>query len=1380
MAVKTFNVLEANMGAALRLNNAAYTVTCNVYDWTTGGIDILAGTFNALDLADNGLYGTYWVNAGGAINLTQDGGQYTDLDGEIHMYGGTMTVTGGYGQSYWPYLSNGLIEMTGGILDFRNNGIYLNPSAFTLTQSISGGTIRTNGYFSGSRTDFTPSGGTVELYGPTDIQVSLGTGSSFANLVINKAAVVSKSMQNYEEVFYDRQGNLSKSPLSNGVSAGSDIIVNGTLTIQTGKYTLNGHQTNANTYCHVYGSLVMNNAADKLYVGTTSWQHLEFHDGSSSTLTAGAIYPASWVWSSGAAIIDGGTGNTIYFTGSNNTGIQVDGPGSVFGNVDVNKTSGNFYINSYPSLIELAGTLNLHAGNVLDMQNFTMVVHGAVTDNATSTIYLYNGPGKSMNQEKQSASRQPASPNVPASVGSLTIYPDINLNGLLDIADGNVLVHGRFSSSSTSAIHINGGSFIADSPNHSDKGWEYINGNITMPAGLFELTHNSINLGVSATTAVSGGTLRTGGAFYASNTGTFLPTGGVVEVTENLPDGAIYCGNGNFFYNFLLNKPSGAASYFETDVVVKNNFTIQSGVLGTFSNINVGGNWSNLVGPSGFLPGTGTVTFDGAAAASILTGETFYNLSLNKTYAAFDALQLMQNVNVTNDLHIIDGSMKLVSPANLNITGNLTIDLNAGLNASDGYGPQIFVGKNWTNANTTYSTNYGFMPGNYSQVIFNGSADQFLTTNCAQEAFNNLRIDKSAGKFRPNNNVLCYGELLINTGTWEDNVTGTLHHKFYGNFTVQPAGGFLNAFPLNTVEFTGSQNSILTYSSALGYFHHLLINKTTGFSVTQVGSTSCQFGGNLTVQGGTYNLNSNTLSVFGDVAVNGILSLPASSTFIMSDTKNLNVNSGGRLDISGTAVNPVMIRANLPTAKFGFNVYSGGTIAADYATFRDMGVNGVVLNAGSVLDLAHAFKGCTFQDGASGGTLLAINNSQIMTIRNAVFPTNTWGGASNVTKVPNTGHVYFVDYSGAFSGEAFDADSWNLVDWVATLTAAPTASPALICPGTSSQLNITRTGGLAPFTYLWSPATGLSNATIINPLATPLATTTYNVTVTDFLGTTATGNVLLSVNPVQPVSVTIAASSNPVPPSTFVTFTATPVNGGSLPSYQWKVNGINAGSGLSTFSYVPSNNDHVACVLTSNTLCPSGNPATSNVILMVVVATNTSVTGSVPSPLTLCFDASNVVTVAGGGNTFLVQSGASATMIAGVSISYLYGTTVAPGGYMHGYITSTNQYCGYLPPAIMSVVAGEDVHSEIVSASSLFSIYPNPTTGIFTLQVKGDVPTGNIQVEIFDMRGNALLSTSYASERSHKLTLSDFSPGLYFVKVIAGSQVESLKLVVAR
>ena len=86
----------------------------------------------------------------------------------------------------------------------------------------------------------------------------------------------------------------------------------------------------------------------------------------------------------------------------------------------------------------------------------------------------------------------------------------------------------------------------------------------------------------------------------------------------------------------------------------------------------------------------------------------------------------------------------------------------------------------------------------------------------------------------------------------------------------------------------------------------------------------------------------------------------------------------------------------------------------------------------------------------------------------------------------------------------------------------------------------------------------------------------------------------------MPVSVTITASANPICTGTIVTFTATGINGGSMPYYQWKVNGIVVGTNSSTYSYIPSNGDCIICQLTSNIECATGNPALSNEICMTV------------------------------------------------------------------------------------------------------------------------------------------------------------------------------------
>ncbi|MEI6434398.1 MAG: DUF1566 domain-containing protein [Bacteroidota bacterium] len=85
------------------------------------------------------------------------------------------------------------------------------------------------------------------------------------------------------------------------------------------------------------------------------------------------------------------------------------------------------------------------------------------------------------------------------------------------------------------------------------------------------------------------------------------------------------------------------------------------------------------------------------------------------------------------------------------------------------------------------------------------------------------------------------------------------------------------------------------------------------------------------------------------------------------------------------------------------------------------------------------------------------------------------------------------------------------------------------------------------------------------------------------------------------VSSSITASANPICSGTPATFTAIPVNGGTNPSYQWKVNGTNiSGATNAAYTYIPATNNVVTCLLTSNAQCVNGNPATSNPLTMKV------------------------------------------------------------------------------------------------------------------------------------------------------------------------------------
>ena len=133
-------------------------------------------------------------------------------------------------------------------------------------------------------------------------------------------------------------------------------------------------------------------------------------------------------------------------------------------------------------------------------------------------------------------------------------------------------------------------------------------------------------------------------------------------------------------------------------------------------------------------------------------------------------------------------------------------------------------------------------------------------------------------------------------------------------------------------------------------------------------------------------------------------------------------------------------------------------------------------------------------------------------------------------------------------------------------------------------------------------------------------------------------------------------------------------------------------------------------------------------------------------------------------------------MIAGLNILYQPTTAVALGGYMHGYITTTSQYCGTQHAPMVAVVAGEEETMPAIAGAS-FKVYPNPTTGSFILEVADKYLTGKIGVSIYNMHGSKLLKQEMTGERSRVFSLSGQSPGVYIIQVLTGNTAETVKVI---
>ena len=103
-------------------------------------------------------------------------------------------------------------------------------------------------------------------------------------------------------------------------------------------------------------------------------------------------------------------------------------------------------------------------------------------------------------------------------------------------------------------------------------------------------------------------------------------------------------------------------------------------------------------------------------------------------------------------------------------------------------------------------------------------------------------------------------------------------------------------------------------------------------------------------------------------------------------------------------------------------------------------------------------------------------------------------------------------------------------------------------------------------------------------------------------------------------SASILASATTICQGTSVIFTATPTNGGTSPSYQWQLNGINVGADLPTYTTNSLlQGDIVSVIMTSSLSCVSGSPSTSNAISM-------SVTNSVSPTVSISSTNPNICT----------------------------------------------------------------------------------------------------------------------------------------------------------
>lgn len=1060
---ETFNILIINKsGGALRVNSSAATVTCNTYTWTAGAVDVLVGTFTALDLSQSGVYGNFYVNPGATINLYQDFTQWTDLNGFFYLNGGGMiNVYGGLGDCFVAYSAPGGIEMTGGEVRIHGGGLNFANRPYALTLNVTGGFIRCKGSFTDSRGGLTFASGTVVLFGPGTHSVSQAAGSSFNNLSIEKSDSRAEVLPAEPRLIEANGRSWTEDYRENSITANTNLQINGSLTVGQGIFNVNGKTINVYNDLAVWGTLKMITATGLLDVeDDVLWQST-----SSSNVTAGTIRcGGNWYFTSGCNVdLTGSTTRLDAYYGAN---LENSSTTAKFGNLEIYGTDEepdfNYVYPSSACQLLVQGNLRIYPENTLVMAGGSANVSGNLQIDQTGGL-------------TESGS------------GVFTVNGNLLLYGNLSTGTGTVDVDGVFTNTNTGFLTIAGGLFKNDAP-WADPFVVNLSCGLNINSGTFQITNKTLSIQAHASRIYNNATIIVGMGFIATEPNCYLPSYGVLSMQGG--GNPILQVSGTNFLTGLNIQKTGLSNtvYLQNNTVVKGDITMLSGKLNANNfNLSMGGNWTVTAGGAQFVPGTGTVTFNKAGGSQIVYGPIdFYNVTDSHTGAALDfqgptsisntlttgnivtfqnAATIGTMINSVADAIVAfynsfisniasytgGGALRSFSGSHV-IIGDLTQNgLYGSFTADSGHLELHQDSSNWIDLNGPVSIlNNGILD------IYGGNVDSDIAYN------GNVTFTMSSGSFNvknrgigiPNRPYSC--AFNITGGTICSN--GSLYDS-RGIFN--PTGG--------TLRFEGAANASLSLTSP-SYLHHLQVDKpdtrdlqepvweqdkegntirvernglliiyalTINGDFNIINANTVLLAGNLTLlnagettlTAGILNLNGSTLNSSGHISVFGSMLLPAGSTLAISNNKIISIYSGGSFATNGSSSSGVLVTRNGGTGNYVFNVESGGYISSVYTTYEYISIYGVNVKNGALVDVDHAFSYCTFKNGPIASKLLTINNSQTLVIDHASFPVMGLASSYSVSKTMNQGNVTLTNFTGDFSGSAYEWDPYNRITW---------------------------------------------------------------------------------------------------------------------------------------------------------------------------------------------------------------------------------------------------------------------------------------------------------------------------------------------------------------
>ena len=417
-----------------------------------------------------------------------------------------------------------------------------------------------------------------------------------------------------------------------------------------------------------------------------------------------------------------------------------------------------------------------------------------------------------------------------------------------------------------------------------------------------------------------------------------------------------------------------------------------------------------------------------------------------------------------------------------------------------------------------------------------------------------------------------------------------------------------------------------------------------------------------------------------------------------------------------------------PVTSYSGKDGSGGGGGGGAILINTSGINGLVLTAkggnggNQLLTRGSLYFGAMNEaegpGGGGGGGYIAFTSGSVVQFAD--------GGKNGTT---NSDGLTEFPPNGATKGDA------GLINQTILTLNTITAANVSICSGDSAMLTATINGS-TPATITWynaeSGSTIIGTDTLITP---PLSSTT-----TYYVGLCPGTHRIPVVVTVLPANSSISISQNPtgvICPGTPVTFTATSINGGTSPLYNWQVNGINEGTNSDTFSTSNLiNDDIVTCIITPTSGCANGVAETSNTIIIAVAPESTAsvnISASTSFPICTGTPATFTATPVNGGTNPVFQWQING-INAGSDSSIFTSSSLADGDEVSCILVS-NADCVVGSPATSDNIT---VALNMLPAPTFTS---SATTGCSPLCIQFTETSGNCNTVVYNFGDGATVST---------------------------------------